>query len=86
MGIFFRRLFSQLGMSGLIIVLAALVFGILAGGILTHRLEASPSASQEEQQSEASDQKDNGKNHGHGHAYGHTKPHPAEASDAGEND
>jgi len=87
MGSFFRRLFAQLGMTGLIIVLAALAFGILAGGIVAHRLEASPTASQEEQQSETSDQKDtkdNGKPKGHG--YGHTKPHPAEASDAREND
>jgi len=86
MGSFFRRLFAQLGMTGLIIVLAALVFGILAGGIVAHRLEASPAASQSEQQSETSNQKDEN-DQGQPKANGHTKPaHPTESPEAQEND
>lgn len=70
-------------MSGLIIVLAALAFGILAGGLVAHRLDTSPTASQEEQQSEASDNKDEGQQKANGH---NKPPHPAEAADAQEND
>lgn len=87
MGSFFRRLFSQLGMTGLVIVLAVLVFGILAGGIVVHRLDTTPAASQSEQQTEASDNKDEGQPNGQSKAHGDNKPpHPTESSDANETD
>ncbi len=78
------NLLSRLGMTGLIIVAAALIFGVLAGGIVVHRLEASPTASQsEQQQGESSDRQDEAKQTSHGHS---SKPHPAESPDAQEND
>ena len=89
MGTFLRRLIAQLGVTGLIIVVAALVFGVVAGGVVVHRLEASPAASQEGQQGEASDQKDEGppKGQGHGHGNGHaTGPETTEPQDSQEND
>ena len=80
------NLFSRIGITGLSIVAAALIFGVLAGGIVVHRLEASPAASQSEQQQqqgEASDRQDRAKKHGHGHP---SKPHPAESPEPQEND
>ena len=58
MGSFLRRVIAQLGMTGLIIAAAALIFGALAGGVVVHRLETAPTSNQEAQQSEASDQND----------------------------
>jgi hypothetical protein len=56
MGLFLRRVIRQLGMTGLVIVIAALVFGVIAGGVFVHRLEASPESSQEAQKGENSTQ------------------------------
>lgn len=53
-----RAFFSRLGLTGLSIVVAALIFGALAGGIVVHRLTVTPEAStqqQGEQQGERSD-------------------------------
>lgn len=78
------NVFSRLGMTGLIIVAAALIFGVLAGGVIVHRLEATPVASQsEQQQGESSDRQDEAKKNSHGHS---SKPHPAESPDPQEND
>jgi hypothetical protein len=56
MGSFLRRLIAQLGMTGLVIVFAALVFGVIAGGVIVHRLEASPAVGQEAQKGDNSAQ------------------------------
>ena len=77
------NLFRRLGMTGLFIVVAALIFGVLAGGIIVHRLEASPAASSEQQQGETSDRQGEAKKKSHGHP---SKPHPAESPDPQEND
>jgi len=78
------NLLSRLGMTGLIIVGTALIFGVLAGGIVVHRLETSPTASQsEQQQGESSDRQDEPKKNNHSHS---SKPHPAESPEAQEND
>ncbi|TMC53109.1 MAG: hypothetical protein E6J20_08535 [Chloroflexi bacterium] len=78
MGNTLRRLFARLGPTGLFIVLAAVIFGVLAGGVVVHRLETSPSASQEQQQEAAdqgdqSDKTDQAKkpksNNGHGNSH-----------------
>ena len=88
MGNFFRRLFTQLGMTGLVIILAALVFGILIGSAVTHGLEAKPAASQSEQQSESSNTKDQGQQQGQKTPHGHERPapHPTKVPIAQDND
>jgi hypothetical protein len=56
MGSSLRRLIAPLGMTGLVIVFAALVFGVIAGGVIVHRLEFPPTAGQEAQQGDNSEQ------------------------------
>ncbi|HXN90317.1 MAG TPA: hypothetical protein VN906_02425 [Candidatus Sulfotelmatobacter sp.] len=92
MGFFLRSVIRQLGLTGLIIVVAALVFGAIFGGVVAHRLEASPAANQEAQQgekstsdqqgqnsaqtSQSSDQKDEGQPKGPSHATGSRTTEP----------
>ena len=80
-----RNFFSRLGLVGASIVVAALVFGVLAGGVIVHRLEASPASSQQhDQQGESSDQQDETQSKP---SHGHSKtPHSPEPSDSPEND
>lgn len=42
-------LFGRLGMVGAILVASALIFGVLAGGVLVQRLHATPAASSQPQ-------------------------------------
>jgi Na+/glutamate symporter len=56
MGSPLQRLIARLGMSGLIIVAAALIFGVLAGGVVVHRLETSPAAQEQQQQQQGQQQ------------------------------
>jgi hypothetical protein len=47
-----RNVFGRLGMVGVILLVSALLFGALAGGVIIHRLDATPTASNESAQSE----------------------------------
>ncbi|GAC1664682.1 MAG: hypothetical protein PVS2B1_23810 [Candidatus Dormibacteraceae bacterium] len=68
------NLFHKLGMTGAIIIASALIFGVVAGGVIVHRLDTTPSASSEQEQgAEADDhakekgEKQGEKGNGHGH-------------------
>jgi cytoskeletal protein RodZ len=85
-----RNFFGRLGMVGAFVILAALVFGVLAGGVIVHRLETNPASSQQ-QHGEAQDQKDKQDNQDNQDKTRPTskpskKPHPAESPDPQEND
>lgn len=47
-----RNVFGRLGMVGVILLVSALIFGALAGGVIVHRLDTTPTASKESAQSE----------------------------------
>ena len=51
------NLFHRIGMVGAIVIASALIFGALAGGVIVHRLDTTPSASSEQAQSDQSGQK-----------------------------
>lgn len=42
-----RNVFARLGMAGAILLVSALIFGALAGGVVVQRLYSSPAASSE---------------------------------------
>jgi uncharacterized membrane protein len=44
------NLFHRLGMVGAIVLASALIFGAVAGGVIVHRLDTTPSASSEQGQ------------------------------------
>ena len=78
-----RRLFARLGMTELFIVIAALVFGVLAGGVIVHRLEASPTSSQEQQQQQDEQgQQEQKKPKSHGHAKPAESPEPTDSPES----
>lgn len=43
------RLFGRLGLAGAILIASFFVFGVMAGAVVVHRLQASPSASIDQQ-------------------------------------
>ena len=45
-----RNVVTRLGMGGAILLVSALIFGALAGGVVIQRLHANPAASSEQQQ------------------------------------
>ena len=45
---------GRLGMVGAILLVSALIFGALAGGVVVHRLDTTPTASNESTQTEKS--------------------------------
>ena len=47
-----RGLLHRLGLVGAILIASALIFGAIAGGVVVHRLQATPTASSEHQQGE----------------------------------
>jgi uncharacterized membrane protein len=49
------NLLHRLGMVGAIVIATALIFGAVAGGVVVHRLDTTPSASSEAQGAEAGD-------------------------------
>ena len=51
------NLLHRLGMVGAIVIASALIFGAVAGGVLVHRLDTTPSASSEQAQGEESGEK-----------------------------
>jgi uncharacterized membrane protein len=51
------NLFHRIGMVGAIVIASALIFGALAGGVIVHRLDTTPSASSEQAQGDQSGQK-----------------------------
>ena len=78
-----RRLFARLGMTEIFIVIAALVFGVLAGGVVVHRLEASPTSSQEQQQQQDEQgQQDQKKPKSQGHAKPAESPEPTDSPES----
>ena len=77
-----RRLFARLGMTEIFIVIAALVFGVLAGGVVVHRLEASPTSSQEQQQQDEQGQQEQKKPKSHGHAKPAESPEPTDSPES----
>ena len=82
MGNALRRLFAQLGITELFIVIAALVFGVLAGGVVVHRLETSPTSSQEQQQQDEQGQQEQKKPKSHGHAKPAESPEPTDSPES----
>jgi hypothetical protein len=55
-----RGVFSRLGMVEVSLLASALLFGALAGGVVVHRLESTPAASNTQEQSDNSDQSGHG--------------------------
>ena len=53
------NLLHRLGMVGAIVIASALIFGAVAGGVIVHRLDTTPSASSEQAQGDESGQKTN---------------------------
>ena len=81
-----KGLFGRLGMAGAILVATALIFGAIAGGVITHRLESSRVASSTQGQGNNSDeQSDKGDAQGHGQSknkgpkHAHPSPEPDES-------
>ena len=68
-----RSLTSRIGLAGLILMASLVIFAFLAGGVVVHRLETTPTASSE-QQGEQAGENDQGEskpkhaNHGQGHS------------------
>ncbi|HLQ15978.1 MAG TPA: hypothetical protein VK256_09010 [Candidatus Eisenbacteria bacterium] len=51
------NLLHRLGMVGAIVIASALIFGAVAGGVIVHRLDTTPSASSEQAQGDESGEK-----------------------------
>lgn len=51
-------------MVGAVVVASALIFGAVAGGVIVHRLDVTPSASSEQEHGAAADKADKGKENG----------------------
>ena len=51
-----RSLFHRLGLVGAILIASALIFGAIAGGVIVHRLQTTPTASSEQQQGDQVDE------------------------------
>jgi uncharacterized membrane protein len=51
-----RNLFHRLGTVGVILLASALLFGVLAGAVVVHRLDTAPSASSESAQNDKAGQ------------------------------
>ena len=47
-------------MVGAILIVSALIFGAIAGGVIVHRLQATPTASSEQQQGDQANEHDSG--------------------------
>lgn len=63
------NLFQRLGMVGSIVLASALIFGAVAGGVIVHRLDTTPSASSEQDQAaEAGDNTQEKSANSHGQA------------------
>ena len=68
-----RNFISRIGLAGAILVASMVIFAFLAGGVVVHRLETTPTASSE-QQGEQAGENDQGEskpkhaNHGQGHS------------------
>ena len=69
-----RNVFSRLGMVGAILLVSALIFGALAGGVVVQRLNSNPTASSEQESGDETGDNDKSKtkktkakhqNHGH---------------------
>ena len=43
-----RNFFSRIGLAGAILVASMVIFAFLAGGVVVHRLETTPTASSEQ--------------------------------------
>jgi hypothetical protein len=74
-----RSVFGRLGMVGVILLVSALIFGALAGGVIIYRLDATPTASNESRQAEKDVEKDdNQSKHSQPSKSNHAKQdHPA---------
>lgn len=59
-----RSLFGRLGMVGAILLASALIFGVLAGGVLVQRLHARPAASSQQTNQSQGNGKNKDANHG----------------------
>ena len=68
-----RNFFSRIGLAGAILIASLAIFAFLAGGVVVHRLETTPTASSE-QAGEQAGENDQGEskpkhaNHGQGHS------------------
>ncbi len=78
-----RRLLDRLGMAGAILIASALIFGAIGGGVVVHRLQATPSASSSQQENDGGvDEQTQGpsknKHANHGH---HSSPESEDTQD-----
>ena len=83
-----RNFFSRIGLAGAILVASLAIFAFLAGGVVVHRLETTPTASSEqqgEQQAENDQGESKAKKANHGHGHSKSSQDSNEAADA-END
>jgi hypothetical protein len=55
-----RGVFDRLGMVGAILLASAIIFAVIAGGVVAHRLEAAPAASSVHEQGNNSDEQGDG--------------------------
>jgi len=68
-----RNFFSRIGLAGAILIASLAIFAFLAGGVVVHRLDTTPTASSEQTGEQASEN-DQGEskakkaNHGQGHS------------------
>ena len=68
-----RNAISRIGMAAVLLMVSMVIFAFLAGGVVVHRLETTPTASSE-QQGEQAGENDQGEskpkhaNHGQGHS------------------
>jgi hypothetical protein len=52
--------FGRLGMVGAILLVSALIFGAIAGGVVVHRLQSAPAASTTQQRGDNADEQGDG--------------------------
>ena len=77
-----RGVFGRLGMVGAILLASALIFGAIAGGVVVHRLESTPSASSTQQQGDNADEQGDGQStHKPAKNHAHASPQPGDGQD-----
>jgi hypothetical protein len=55
-----KGIFGRLGMVGAILIVSALIFGVIAGGVVVHRLQSAPAASSTQQRGDNPDEQGEG--------------------------
>jgi hypothetical protein len=77
-----RGVFDRLGMVGAILVASALIFGAIAGGVVVHRLQATPAASSTQEQGRNADEQGDGPSNAKPPQHAHlSSPEPDDPQD-----